>query len=930
MGLVPTQRAVIGKFINGRNATDDFLQLADNHGGTVFGWIDADGIRQGSLAGGGGGGGVTSLNTLTGDIIIAAGTNISIVPSGNTLTINSVGTISGTIASTQVAFGSSSNVITGDSQFIWSNVHHSLNIGPAYGVLPIPVSLGLPPGVVNSGIFVQKENTDVAGLPLIVYGYADSGAGDLGIGSAGYSIGEAHGTTQAVGWESDAEVVPGIGQTVLAVNKPSATGLLGVAANSGVGTANFITGVWGNVQSNIGTTVWGSSLYAAENIVQSGGTLTNNVGVYLDAQSAGTNNYGLYVEDFGTSANNWAIFVQGSKSFIGGSLNVGPFLTGLPPGFDEQTGTASLVATGNVASGNAAFLVTAQGSVGAITGAFIFACPTGTASGIGTQVDVVCRPGASVTSSASGLQVFAGGEGLGTIGRAVGIQIVVGNLDGITVVTDARCMWLQSVENAGVVNAAGAYFDRQAVASNNNYGAYFEGDISDVGTKNWTIFVQAGQSQLGNVVSIVGSTSGSAAIGTAAVAGTPHQMNLPTSTGSAGQVLTTDGGNPQQLTWSSVSGTGTVTSVGMAGDGVIFNSTVTNSPVTSSGTLTPVLLTHAQNLVLAGPASGSAAAPTFRALVALDIPAIPASQLSNGVTGTGAVVLAVSPALTGSPTAPTQISSDNTTKLATTAFVQSVALTAGAVTSVFGRAGVVVAATNDYSFSQISGSVAASQLPNPTVSTLGGVEAIVAVSHKWINAINTSGVPQLTQPDMSDLTGSISLAQTVLTTLGDILYVNSSPALARLAGNTTTVKKYLSQTGTSVVSAAPAWAQIAAADLSDGATGTGAIVLAVSPTLTGSPLAPTAAITDSSTKIATTAFVKSQKYANTFGSSTTWSIPGATHGLGTADLLFTIFDSATGTRTVIVPDSVTVDSTVFDVTVTFVVAQAGRIVISAI
>jgi hypothetical protein len=54
-------------------------------------------------------------------------------------------------------------------------------------------------------------------------------------------------------------------------------------------------------------------------------------------------------------------------------------------------------------------------------------------------------------------------------------------------------------------------------------------------------------------------------------------------------------------------------------------------------------------------------------------------------------------------------------------------------------------------FSDISGSVAASQLPNPSASTLGGIESIAAVSHKWINSISTSGVPNLTQPAAADL-----------------------------------------------------------------------------------------------------------------------------------------------------------------------------------
>lgn len=53
-----------------------------------------------------------------------------------------------------------------------------------------------------------------------------------------------------------------------------------------------------------------------------------------------------------------------------------------------------------------------------------------------------------------------------------------------------------------------------------------------------------------------------------------------------------------------------------------------------------------------------------------------------------------------------------------------------------------------------------------------------------------------------------------LTTLGDILYENATPAAARLVGNTTTVKQYLSQTGTGAISAPPIWAQVAFADIS--------------------------------------------------------------------------------------------------------------------
>jgi hypothetical protein len=95
----------------------------------------------------------------------------------------------------------------------------------------------------------------------------------------------------------------------------------------------------------------------------------------------------------------------------------------------------------------------------------------------------------------------------------------------------------------------------------------------------------------------------------------------------------------------------------------------------------------------------------------------------------------------------------------------------GAVSSVFGRTGAVVAAANDYSFSQISGSVAASQLPNPSASTLGGIESFAAQSSKWINAISTLGVPSATQPAFTDISGTVAASQLPnpsATTLGGI------------------------------------------------------------------------------------------------------------------------------------------------------------------
>lgn len=81
-------------------------------------------------------------------------------------------------------------------------------------------------------------------------------------------------------------------------------------------------------------------------------------------------------------------------------------------------------------------------------------------------------------------------------------------------------------------------------------------------------------------------------------------------------------------------GSGTVSSVGLALPAVF---TITASPVTTTGTLTATLATQLANVVWAGPASGSAATPTFRALVAADIPTLALSKLSQSGATSGQV-----------------------------------------------------------------------------------------------------------------------------------------------------------------------------------------------------------------------------------------------------------------------------------------------------
>lgn len=187
---------------------------------------------------------------------------------------------------------------------------------------------------------------------------------------------------------------------------------------------------------------------------------------------------------------------------------------------------------------------------------------------------------------------------------------------------------------------------------------------------------------------------------------------------------------------------------------------------------------------------------------------------------TGAAPLA-SPALTGTPTAPTAAPGTNTTQLATTAFVASLAgaLVTG-VSSVFGRTGAVVKAAGDYAVADVTG---AAPLASPTFT--GTPAAPTAVAG----------------------TNTTQLATTAFVTTADNLKAPlASPAL------TGTPTAPTATAGTNTTQLATTAFVTAADNLKANLA---------SPTFTGTPAAPTPATADSSTTLATTAFVKAQAYA---------------------------------------------------------------------
>lgn len=136
---------------------------------------------------------------------------------------------------------------------------------------------------------------------------------------------------------------------------------------------------------------------------------------------------------------------------------------------------------------------------------------------------------------------------------------------------------------------------------------------------------------------------------------------------------------------------------------------------------------------------------------------------------------------------------------------QTISLT-GTVAATNGGTGVNTVTTGDLLYgtgTNTWGKLAAGAAYKSLVMNAGGTNV------EW-NAVslNQSGAVSGALPTGNGGTGLTTY------TLGDIVYSSATNTLDKLAGNTTTTKLFLSQTGTGGGSAAPVWAQPAASDIS--------------------------------------------------------------------------------------------------------------------
>lgn len=224
-------------------------------------------------------------------------------------------------------------------------------------------------------------------------------------------------------------------------------------------------------------------------------------------------------------------------------------------------------------------------------------------------------------------------------------------------------------------------------------------------------------------------------------------------------------------------GTGSVTSVGLSLPTSVF--TISNSPITSNGTLTGTFSAQAINTFFAGPSGGGPAVPTFRVLAAADLNGIALSTYLPSQAGNSGLYLFTNGTTASWVAAPTGSSSGGT------GTVTSVGLS---LPNIFNIAGSPITTAGT-----ITG-VLAPQLQNLVFAAPSNTSGVPAF--RLLAATDIPALPYLYQAPSSTPLNIIQPTSSGVVALGIKQNVGSIGLFQVYGTGNTTVRASLSKTGT--------------------------------------------------------------------------------------------------------------------------------------